>query len=104
MIVKRIRPLSLAKVMGSIYGAVGLLFGIIFAFLSLIGAGVGLAASDGGPEALFGLLFGVGAVIFLPLFYGGLAFRVGLLIASIYNLAAARIGGLEVELEPAPTA
>lgn len=100
MVVKRIGVLSLGRVMGAIYGGMGLLFGLIFSVVSLLGAAFGAAFQDtGGLESMFGLLFGVGAVILLPLFYGLMGFLAGLLTAALYNLAARFVGGLVLELE-----
>lgn len=100
MIVKRIGVLSLGKVMATIYGGMGLLFGLIFSFVSLLGLAFGAALQDGsGLESMFGLVFGVGAVVFLPVFYGLMGFLGGLLIAALYNLAARFVGGLVLELE-----
>lgn len=98
MVIKSIRVLSLGKVVGSIYAGMGLIFGGIFSLFSIFGAAIGSAASDS-PEAWFGLLFGVGAVIILPLFYGIFGFLGGLLTAAIYNLVANVVGGLEFEVE-----
>ena len=42
----------------------------------------------------FGGLFGVGAVIFLPIFYGVLGAIGGALAALIYNIIAGMVGGL----------
>lgn len=97
-VIKRIGPLSLAKIMGVLYGAIGLILGCIFALFSLIGAGIGAAAGDGDP-AWLGAIFGVGAVIFLPLFYGGVAFVMGAIIAALYNLFAGLVGGISIETE-----
>lgn len=100
MTVKRIGALSLAKVMGLIYGGLGLLFGLVFSFFALLGAAFGRAFEGAsGLEALFGALFGVGAVIFLPIFYGLMGFLAGLLVATLYNFAARVVGGLELEVE-----
>jgi len=100
MTVTRIGALSLAKVMGLIYGGMGLLFGLVFSFFAHLGAAFGRAFEGAsGPEALFGALFGVGAVIFLPIFYGLMGFLAGLLTAALYNLAARAVGGLELEVE-----
>jgi hypothetical protein len=44
-------------------------------------------------------LFGVGAVIALPIIYGLIGFLSGLLMAGLYNLVTGLIGGLEIELE-----
>ena len=46
-----------------------------------------------------GALFGVGAVIFMPLFYGALGFITGIITAALYNLVAGWIGGVELQLE-----
>jgi len=97
--VRSIRVLSLGKVMGTIYAGMGLLFGLIFSFVSLLGVAFGAALQEGtGFESMFGLLFGVGAVILLPIFYGLMGFLGGLLMAALYNLAARVVGGLELEL------
>jgi hypothetical protein len=45
------------------------------------------------------VLFGVGSIIFLPIFYGILGFIGGLITAWTYNLVARFAGGLEIELE-----
>jgi hypothetical protein len=45
------------------------------------------------------VLFGVGFIIFLPIFYGILGFIGGLITAWTYNLVARFAGGLEIELE-----
>lgn len=100
MTIKHIRVLSLAKVMGIIYGSLGLIFGLIFSFFALLGAAFGSLFQDShGIEALFGALFGVGAVIALPILYGLMGFIMGLLVSALYNLAARTVGGLELELE-----
>jgi len=98
MILRRVGVLSLGKVFGVLYALMGLIFGAIFALLSLVGAGIG-AASSGSNEAFLGAIFGVGAVIFLPIFYGVFGFLGGLLTAALYNLVARIMGGLELELE-----
>ena len=98
MVLNKVGVFSCAKVSGVIYAAFGLLAGMILTFFAVIGAAIGIAA-DGGPEALFGLFFGVGAVITLPIFYGILGFVGGALAAVLYNVAAGVIGGIEVEFK-----
>ena len=98
MILKRIGALSLAKVLGVAYTLIGFLVGIIFSLVSLVGFGLNQTASQA-PGGFAGLLMGVGAIIFLPIFYGALGFIVALISASIYNAAAKRIGGIELGLE-----
>ena len=99
MVVRKIWVLSAGKITGALYALLGLIFGAIFALFSLLGAAVGVASSQS-PDALVGLLFGVGSVIFLPIFYGVLGFIFGLLKALLYNLVARFVGGIEVEVEP----
>ncbi|MGD2113913.1 MAG: hypothetical protein PVG07_02600 [Acidobacteriota bacterium] len=100
MVVRRLGVLSLGKVMGVLYALMGLIFGLIFSLVSLMGATFGAAFSDtGGADALFGVLFGIGAVIALPIFYGVMGFIFGLLTAALYNLTASIIGGLELDVE-----
>ncbi len=95
--VRRIGVLSLGKVMGSIYAVLGLVIGAIFSIVSLLGSVIGSIAAESG-EPLLGILFGVGAIVIFPIFYGLIAFLMGMLIAAVYNFAARFTGGLEVEL------
>ena len=100
MIVKRVGPLSLAKLLGAMYGVIGLIAGCIFALMSVVGAGFGaMAGGDEAVPAWIAGLFGVGAVFFLPLFYGGMGFVAGAISGLLYNVFAQMIGGIVVELE-----
>jgi hypothetical protein len=95
--INRIGVLSLAKMLAIVYAFLGLLFGGIVSLFALLGAAVGGASGrDSGGVA--GMLFGIGAVIILPVFYGCLGFIGGLITAPIYNLAAKVVGGLEIEM------
>jgi hypothetical protein len=96
MVLRRIGPLSCAKVSGALYAVLGLLAGSFFALVSLIGAGFSAAERPDG--ALFGALFGVGALVLLPLFYGVLGFLGALLAAVLYNVLAGVVGGVELDL------
>lgn len=96
--ITRIGVFSLARIMGGVGLVFGLLIGAIFSLVSL--AGVGFAVADGsGIEGFVGLIFGIGAVIVLPLLYGGFAFLQGLLTGFVVNLALSLFGGLEIELQ-----
>ena len=95
MIIKRLGPLSFAKVTGVLYGFFGLVAGCIFALIALAGGAVG--QKPGGP--VFGALFGVGAIVLLPLLYGGLGFVMTLLMAAVYNGVARLVGGVEIQVE-----
>lgn len=102
MIVKRIGVWSLAKMYGALSAGMGLIFGAIFALFSLVGSGLAAVAAEEGEAmgAFFGMLFGAGAVIFMPLFYGLMGVVMGAISAIIYNLAARFVGGLRLEVEP----
>ncbi len=95
MVIRRIEPFSCGKVAGVIYGAVGLVIGVIVSLAALTG---GFGARDTlGP--LTGGIIGIGAIVLAPLFYGGIAFIAGIVVAWLYNLAAGYVGGIEVDLK-----
>lgn len=98
MILRRVEVMSCGKIAGALYALLGLVFGVVFALLSLLGVGVAATLADE-PGALFGALFGLGAVILIPLFYGTLGFVGGIIAAAVYNWLAGWIGGLELQLE-----
>jgi len=78
-----------AKVMGVLYGLMGLVFAPILI----------LASKFGGDD----VGFGVGLAIALPVIYGVAGFVFSALACWIYNLVAGWTGGVEVELyEAAP--
>jgi len=95
VVIKKIDPFTVGKVFGVMYGILGLLFGAIFSCISLIG---GAAASDVMGDAAVGILFGVGAIITMPILYAVMGFIVGIISSVIYNLVAGWIGGIEMEL------
>ena len=94
--INRVGVLSLAKVLAALYALLGLVFGALMAFFSLIGAGLGQAS--GAEGAWFGALFGVGAVIILPILYGVMGFLGGALTAFLYNICSGIVGGVEIEV------
>jgi hypothetical protein len=100
MVIRRIGPGSLAKVMGTMYALWGFIFGAIFAVIAMAGAGIGAAASDESAMPLWlGPMFGVGAIVILPIFYGVLGACFGALTAVIYNVIAGMVGGLHLDVE-----
>jgi hypothetical protein len=99
VVVERIAPLSLAKVLGAIYAVIGFVAGAMFTLFALVGAVAG-AASD--PEMTWlAPLFGIAAIVVFPILYGVIAFVMGLVVSGLYNLIAGRIGGVEVVLAEA---
>ncbi|MBK5298329.1 MAG: hypothetical protein JJE40_14320 [Vicinamibacteria bacterium] len=97
MRITHIGPLSVAKVAFVLYGVIGLIFGACFAVVALFGASLGVAAGE--ESSLLGAVFGVGAVILLPLLYGGLGAVMGLFMAWLYNVVAGLVGGIDVRTE-----
>jgi hypothetical protein len=95
MIVRRVGPLSCAKVMGMLYALMGLIFGACISLFSFIGSAFSPKELPGG----FGILFGVGAIIALPIFYGILGFITSLIGAALYNLVASWVGGVEMDVQ-----
>jgi hypothetical protein len=96
-IVKSVGVLSVAKIMGLIYGCMGLIFAPLFLLIGLLGS---MAGANKSPLAS---IFGVGFAIFMPLLYGGMGFLVGAIGALLYNLFAKWVGGFELEIEVRPT-
>ena len=96
MIVRRIDPLSLGKVSGVLYAAIGLIIGGIVSLVSIVG---GALAQDDGSSGVFGMVFGAAAIIILPIFYGVFGFIGSLIAAALYNVVASAVGGVEVDLQ-----
>jgi hypothetical protein len=100
MRIRRVDPISAAKVGGVLYAALGLVIG---ACVSLVVMGIGgvAAMSDEGSNAapFVGMLFGAGSIVILPIFYGVIGAIGMLLTALLYNLAAKVVGGIEIEVQ-----
>ena len=90
---KRLDPLSTAKVLGVAYALFGLLFGVMFALFGVVAA----ATQANGIGAGIGLIF-VG-LIFYPIGAAISGFVGGLILAVVYNLTASLFGGIEMEWE-----
>jgi hypothetical protein len=97
MLVRRIVPLSLAKVAAVLYAGLGLIIGALVTVFALVGSSIA-AASEKSPVPLVGVLFGAGAIVLLPILYGILGFVGGLIWSGLYNLAARFVGGVELEV------
>ena len=92
-IIKSVGVLSVAKIMGLVYGCMGLIFAPFFLLIGLVGSMAGQAKSP------FAGMFGIVFAIFMPVLYGAIGFVAGLLGALLYNLFARLVGGFELELE-----
>jgi hypothetical protein len=95
-IVKSVGVMSVAKIMGLLYGCLGLVFVPFFLLVGLMRA---FAGQDKAPLAgAVGVVFAV----LMPLVYGGMGFVFGALGALLYNVLARWVGGFEVELDVQP--
>lgn len=101
MIVKRVAPLSAAKIAGLIYALISLPFALLVWIVSLVGLNYsGLSNSPFLPFApSYVTAGGAVAVIVLPVFYGSFCFVMTLAGAWLYNLVAGLAGGVRVEIE-----
>lgn len=97
-VIKRVNPVSLAKVNGIIGVIIGLIAGILLAvFGGLIGSFAPQAGGIGAPSIGAGL--GIASIIILPIMYGIGGFIGGLIGGWAYNLVAKWVGGIEIDLE-----
>jgi nitrate/nitrite transporter NarK len=99
MVLKSIGVMSAAKVVGVLYAVMGLLMGLVFgAIFAMIPSA--MAADGGEVPGWLAPMFGLGAIVFMPVLYGICGFIGGAIAAAIYNALAGIIGGLELRLEP----
>jgi hypothetical protein len=95
MVINRVGPVSVAKVALIIYGVLGLFFGGIISLFALAGS---MIADQSGSRSL-GALFGVGAIVILPICYAVIGAIGALIMTGIYNLAARAMGGIELDVQ-----
>jgi hypothetical protein len=92
-IIKSVGVLSVAKMMGLIYGCLGL---IAIPFFLLIGLAGSLAGKQQSP---FAGMLGLVLAFLAPILYGLMGFIMGAIGAALYNLFAKWIGGIEVQVQ-----
>lgn len=97
MTITRVGPLSCAKVAGLLYVVIGLIAGGLFSLVAMAGGFAAAAASPGEHTGAFAALFGVGAIVILPICYGVFGFIGTLIMAGLFNVAAGMVGGIEVD-------
>lgn len=93
--IKKVNPLSLAKILSIVYALGGLLLGAIGTIFSLLGVPNPAHLSAG----IFLPNFGLASIIFIPIFFALQGFLLGFVFAFFYNLASGWIGGVEVEMD-----
>jgi hypothetical protein len=95
-VIKSVGVLSVAKIMGLVYGCLGLIFIPFFLLMGLVGTMAGV--KEGAISGAIGIVF----AIFMPVLYGIMGFVMGAIGALLYNLFAKWIGGIEVQVELRP--
>jgi hypothetical protein len=95
-IVKSVGVLSLGKIMGAIYGVLGVIFMPIFLVIGITGS---IAGGKGAALGAAGALF---IAILFPILYGLMGFAAGAIGAQLYNLFAKWLGGIELQLQAVP--
>ena len=98
MVIKRVSPMSAAKIGGTLGAVIGLLIGACFSLIALtFGRAMAAADDEAAGGAFAGMLLGAGAIIVVPIFYGVFMFVMGALYAALYNVTAKFVGGLEID-------
>src|SRR5262245_54779044 len=97
MVIRRVGPLSCAKIAGLLYAIIGFILGALISLFSTVGGLLGGMAANESGGAAFGALFGIGAIVMLPIIYGCMGFVMTLVAAWIYNLLAGAVGGIQIE-------
>jgi len=97
-VIKSVGVLSVAKIMGLLYGCMGLLFLPFFLIFVLAGT---FAGHENNPLA--GIV-GIAFAVLAPVLYGLMGFVMGAIAALLYNLFAKFVGGFELEIEVRPPA
>jgi hypothetical protein len=95
MVIKRVGPVSCAKVVAALYMIVGIAIGGLISLGSMAGG----MASEVPWMAGIGAAIGIAAIIVLPLVYGILGFVTTLIGAWLYNIAASIVGGIEIDVQ-----
>ena len=99
MIIKRIGPVSCARIFGTLYAIIGFFIGALFSLLALIGSSASQTTTAN--RGVVTAAVGVASVILFPLIYGAFGFVSTLVIAWLYNLLAAFVGGIQIDVQSA---
>jgi hypothetical protein len=95
MVIKRLGPVSCAKIAGTLYAVIGLILGAIVSMVALAGGIAGNASNGAG----LGAMVGAGAIIIFPICYGLIGFLGTLIVAALYNVLANMVGGIQMDVE-----
>jgi hypothetical protein len=92
MTIKRIDPMSFARISGVLYAIMGFIMGVFFTLVSMLGPGFARTGMPMGGR--FGMMLGAGSIVVLPIVYGLIGFVGTLCAAAIYNALAKAMGGV----------
>ena len=95
--ITRIDPLSLGKILAGLYALLGIIFGLFFFAISLVGA---LFSEDSG-SGLAVLGVAIFFIIIVPILYAVMGLIGGIITAWLFNLIAKYTGGVELDIEEA---
>ncbi len=95
-VLKSIGVMSVAKIMGLLYGCMGLIFAPIFLLVGVVGS---IAGQDKTP---FAGIVGIVLAVLMPVLYGVMGFVSGAIGALLYNLLSKWVGGFELQLDLQP--
>jgi hypothetical protein len=95
-VLKSVGVMSVAKIMGLLYGCMGLIFAPILLLVGVLGS---IAGQDKTP---FAGVVGIVLAVLMPVLYGVTGFVSGAIGALLYNLLAKWVGGFELELGSLP--
>jgi hypothetical protein len=98
MIIRRVGPLSCAKIAAALYAVMGLIIGGIFSLVGMAGA-FASAADESLGSGFFPAMFGMAAIVVLPIMYACMGFIGTLIAAWLYNVLAGSIGGIELDVQ-----
>jgi hypothetical protein len=96
MVITRIRPVSFAKIAGTLYLILGFIIGAIVSAVAMAG---GFASRAGSGSGGIGMVMGAASIIIFPLLYGCFGFVASLIAAWLYNVLAGLVGGIEIETQ-----
>jgi len=88
--------MSVAKIMGLLYGCLGLLLAPMFLLIGFMGTFAGQ------EKVPFAGMVGVVLALTMPVLYGVMGFVLGAIGALLYNVLARWVGGFELELDVRP--
>ena len=101
MVIRRVAPVSCAKIAAVLYAAGGLLVGGVVSLIALAGGFATSAFAADPSRRGLSSFFGVGAlsIVLFPILYGALGFVGALIGAWLYNAAAGIVGGIRIDVE-----